>query len=896
MNKSSKNIEVLDSLTFPVIGGKTRNLRVALIACCFSLFAFVSRADSFPSVNNGVLTLNIEEGTTIVFTDPLPAEATSIIKKGGGTATLSVASTSYTGPIDIQKGTLKLTDKDAAGTGSKITVSGEAATLFLNFDNPAGDRQDLVFFPGHDLTIRGKGVGEQGAFRFEAPTTWACDSALDTLTLSGDAYIAIVTRFGVANKIKLNGHSLTRVGDANGAWMFFDSNCEIDKGIISNTVGQVTIQNVPVFLNPAETTLAMTGGGLMFWASKPDLPCRIVSNVKIWEEAYDGPGNNVISGPIEFIGDHDYEVKSGHQMEFRGEMTASGKFTKVGSGNLYLDGPFESSKELYIRGGGGALICSSNVTRKVSALVLNESGARFDLRGGTMNGGWIRVANGWCIASVLQSGGEFIARGDTYIGEASSSYGAWMMSGGTATFNDKLYICSNPGSEGVIWQTGGRIKTGNYGFVGRSGRGFLGVFNGAVNDTRVAWYGSGETLQLGSEAGGRSAVAVTGEGSVLTTESVIMGSSGNVSTNILVVADGGTVKARRFYRKGDVGAESLNEVYFDGGVIYPTFGWGWTHHGGNEPEWAPDYWVLGPKGMIVDTSEIEADSHEEGELNHYSEWAHKLIDLSGRGIATIELPADNEEFSKQTYYGPAFVDIEGPAGSHGAMAMAEVDPAANKLTRIVVFAPGSGYDETTKVYVRSAVSEGRFECNYTLTEKRAGGKLIKRGKQRLFLYAANTYTGGTIVEGGKLVMINEKTFPENTPLKVVNGGEFSNNLKPITVSVLGGVDGKITDFGGTMNVTKALEITVAELFASNGPLQVAGTIQFADGVEIRITDPENLPKFKNEKRRKFLTAEGGFEGKIPEVTMVAGGRLWSVDCVGNSLTLGPDRSSKIIIR
>ena len=869
---------------------------MAFIACCFSLFAFVSRADSFPSVNNGVLTLNIEEGATIVFTDPLPAEATSIIKKGGGTATLSAASTSYTGPIDIQKGTLKLTDRYAAGKGSKITVSGDEATLFLNFDNPEGDRQDRVFFHGHDLTIRGKGVGEQGAFRFEAPTTWACDSALDTLTLSDDAYIAIVTRFGVANKIKLDGHSLTRVGDANGPWIFYKGNCEIDGGIISNTVGQVTIQNVPVFLNPAETTLAVTGGGLMFWNSQPDLPCRLVSNVNIWEDAYDGPGNNVISGPIEFIGDHDYEVRGGHQMEFRGEMTASGKFTKQGSGNLYLDGPFEG-KDFYIR--EGALICSSNVTRKVEGLVLNESRPRLDLRGGTVNGGWVRVANGWSIASVLQSGGDFIARGDTYVGEVNPSYGAWMMSAGKATFTDLLHISSLSGSEGVIWQTGGEIKAGKNFLIGCEGRGFVGVFNGAVNDSRVSWYGSGPTLQLGYSSGGYGAVAVTGEGSVLTTESVVMGCTNNVfiSTNIIVVADGGTLKARRFYRRGDVSSESLNEVYFDGGVIYPTFGWGWTHHGGNEFQYAADYWVLGPKGMIVDTSELEGENYVEGDQNYYSEWSHKLSDLSGRGIATIELPLNNEEFSAQNYSGPAFVDIVGPKGSHGAMAMAEVDPQANKLTRVIVFSPGSGYDETTKVYVRSAALDGkRFECSYTLTGKRAGGKLIKRGKQQLDLYAANTYTGGTIVEGGKLVMINEKSFPENTPLKVMTGGEFSNNLHPITVSVLGGVGGKITDCAGTMKVTEALEITAAELFSSTEPLFFAGTINFADGVEIRITDPENLPKFKNENRRKFLTAEGGFEGKIPEVTMVVGGRLWSVDCVGNSLTLGPDRSSKIIIR
>ena len=465
------------------------------------------------------------------------------------------------------------------------------------------------------------------------------------------------------------------------------------------------------------------------------------------------------------------------------------------------------------------------------------------------------------------------------------------MSGGTATFSNAVSITTGTGGEGLVWQSGGTFQTHGWNgkiSLGMGGRGFLGVFDGATNDTRNVQDGDKARLCLGNRVGGAATLAVSGLGSVLDTEALVMGGDGVASTNLVAVTDGGTLKARRFYRTSTVAAEALNEVYVDGGTVMPTFAWGWTATYSTDATRCPDFWTIGSRGMVIDTSELGTTAYD-------SEWAHAFSDATGRGIAEIALPSEDTEFVAEKYRGPVFVDIEGPSGSHGAAAVAAFDPATRKLTHIVVVAPGSGYDETTRVYVRSAASTGRHECAYTLTGARAGGRLTKRGAGTLALYATNTYTGGTVVEAGTLVMSGEKSFPANTPLKVMDGAVFKNAGRALVVSALGGAGGSVTDCA-SVSVSEALEITADELFAASGPLTVAAAVDFAEGVVVRVTDPENLSKYAHEKARPFLTAANGFTGAIPKVSQDGAAKGWKVIVRNNVMSFVPNRGMVIILR
>ena len=861
------------------------------------------RAADFPAAVDGVLTLDLAAGVTNTYTAALP-DATTLVKTGPGCAILGTASTAFKGNVDIREGTLTLKDRAAAGSNTKIAVTGDAATLHLNFPRPAGSGQSTVFFTGHDVTIQGRGVDGKGAFRYTATSDGLDDSMLESLTLADDALIAIPSRFGIQKAINLNGHALTRVV-GGGEWVWFNAACTIDAGVISNVTGRITLQNGPTFTAPAETTLCMAGGELFFWETTPAFPCKLVlGGASLKTGSGSAVGRNVLAGPVTIERGTSFNAeKQIHRIELTGPVTTAdgARISSVGSGTLHLNGPVSGTrKDLYVSG-NGRLVCASNVTRTVAGFVLNGMGARCDLEGGVLDAAWVRLGNGSATRNALvQSGGTLQVSSDTYVGEGGGSYGAWMMSGGTATFNGEVNVAKWARSEGLVWQTGGTFVKGGWGClnVGRGGRGFLGVFNGATNDSRAVRYGGNTRLVLGDMTNGVGTLAVSGTGSVVTTEALVMGRDDLVSTNVVAVTDGGTLKARRFYRSEGVDAAARNDVYVDGGIIMPTFWTGWNHISAGEAKFfarSPDHWTIGPRGMVVDTSEV--DGVKEGETGQNpSDWPHALSDATGRGIASIDLPTDNEDFAAAVYQGPTFVDIEGPAGSHGAAAVAEFDPKTKTLTRIVVVSPGCDYDETTRVYLHSPEATGRYACTYTLTCTRAGGTLVKRGLYGLNLHGTNTYTGGTVVECGTLSMKGVKSFPANTPLTVKDGATFDNNKRELAVSVLGGTGGTVVNCP-SVTVSEALEITAAELFAASGPLTVKASVTFADGVAVRVTDPENLPAHRHETSRPFLAAAGGFTGRIPTLDLAdETGTRWTVYASGNSLRIGPVNGTLLILR
>lgn len=866
------------------IGGRKRTawLRHVVAGLALGLGAGGTlHAADFPAAVDGVLTLDLAAGVTNTYAAALPA-ATTLVKTGPGCAILTVASTTFTGDVDIREGTLTLADRAAAGSNTKIAVTGDAATLHLNFPRPAGAGQSTPFFTGHDVTIRGRGVDGRGAFRYTATSDGGLDDVmLESLTLSGDASLAVPSRFGIEKAINLNGHTLTRV-EGGAQWMWNSTVCTIDAGVISNVTGTITLQNVPRFTAPSETTLCMAGGTLDFWQAAPPLPCPVVfCGGGLQSSSGSDAGRNILAGPCAIEKRTSFNSSS---PEHRIELT--GPVSGAQGGHLYVSSP-------------GRLVCSSNATRVVDAVILNATGARFDLEGGELTAGWVRLGNGYKTRNTLvQSGGTFVVRGDTYVGESGGTYGAWLMSGGAATFSNEVNIAKWAGSEGLLWQSGDTLA-GNLLNVGRGGRGFLGVFNGATNDTRASWYGGSARLRLGDLTNGVGIVAVSGTGSVVTTEAFVMGARDFVSTNVVAVTDGGTLKARRFYRAEGAAAAARNDVYVDGGTVMPTFWTGWNHVDSSAANFflrSPDRWTIGPRGMAIDTSEV--DGGKEGDVTGRlpPDWPHALSDATGRGIAAIDLPTDNAGFAAAAYCGPVFVDIEGPAGSHGAAAVAAFDPAEKKLTHVVVVSPGCDYDETTRVYVRSPKETGRYACAYTLTGTRAGGRLVKRGLYGLNLHGTNTYTGGTVVECGHLYMKGEKSFPANTPLKVMDGATFDNNKRALAVSVLGGAGGTVVNCP-SVTVGEALEITAAELFAASGPLTVQGAVAFAPGVAVRVTDPENLPPHRHGASVPFLTATGGFTGKVPALDLAdETGTRWTVYASGNDLRIGPVNGTLFLLR
>lgn len=831
-------------------------------------------AAEFPDVVDGVLTLDVSTSTT--YDQALPSGVSQLIKTGTGEAILASASADFTGTVDIQAGTLTLKDVAAVGAGTKIEVTGDAATLHLNFAKPTD--ADDIFFAGHDVTIRGKGVKGKGAFRYTDPNNQydvADDKMLESLTLSGDAAIGVPTRFGIGRALNLNGYVLTRV-DGTGNWMWNSSDLTIGAGVISNMVGKIVWQKDPTFTEPEKARLCMEAGTLTAWVTGK-LPCEVVFN----GGSFDGYGEteNTLSGTVTFRKNLSISQRAtSHRTGFSGVVTGEGdselSFTLSGPGTHSFNGTFTMPGSFLLNGGAASLSGDFTVGNQFRISKISGAGV-FRQTAGQLH---ITNPNSWI----------------AYIGESSGAYGRYIMTGGTALFAGTLVLGAQAGSTGLFGQEGGSVESTNGVVIGRNGRGFLGVTSGAqfraVNTNTYTL----PLSKLAASSGGLGALAVSGEGSTFEAGNLALGAEdGSSSTSTLAVTDGGILKAGKLYCIARTSGEAVAaDVYFDGGILMPT-----RKDAFNNNKASPRHWEIGPKGMTIDLSELRGNSAVD-EVTRETElvWSHPLSDLSGRGIASVSLPTGDKAFAAEVYLGTVLVDVEGSSEGHGAVLITECDATTRKLTGVKVLASGSGYDEATKIYVHSATNVNtRYECTYTLTDAtREGGKLVKRGDRSLRLRGTYGCTGGTVVEEGVLILADEAMIPNGTPLTVKSGAALTADEKDLTVSSLAGMGGTINC--KSLTVTKELELTVADIFAADAKAStVSGGLNFNEGVKVTITDPKNLAAHFYDERRTILNAEGGLSGALPVLSDKVAAR-WSLSIVGNTLKFGSRRGTCILVR
>ena len=859
---------------------KALTFRFSCVAALAAALPGLVFAADFPDAVNGVLTLDVSESVT--YDKPLPSGISQLVKTGSGEAVLTAATAAFDGSVDIQAGTLTLKDAAAVGSNTKVEVTGDAATLHLNFANP-GD-WDTVFFAGHDVTICGKGADGKGAFRYTDSGSGNNDNMLDALTLSDDASIAVPSRFGISTALNLNGYTLTRV-DGGASWMLRSgTTLKIDAGTICNQTGVIAWQSDPAFTDPANTVLRMEGGTLEAHGAEK-LNCKVEFAGGAFQGKWRGENSLAQSVSVQTetaIGQDNATCVT----RIAGAADATAAVVLTGKGFHYFDGAFTSTDSVWFQGGMtfiGADFTVGNMLRLCGAGKVAEPCAVYQTAGAFRS----TDPNGWIVR----------------IGQAEKSYAAYTVSGGTADFAGQLNIASGSGSTALVLADGGAIRATN-GVVTATGdaggvasRSLIRVSGGGqFRTTGDNAYDRSKTTQLANGDGATGVLAVTGEGSVYETSRLVLGPASGAATTRVAVTDGGILKVGRLYG-GNAGAASASSVYFDGGVLKPTFCYGtsWGNFDAGTGALAK-HWEIGSRGMTIDLSEVRGETAEDKFTEStVLEIRNEFSDMSGCGIASVTLPTDNAAYAKEAYCGPAFVEIEGPDGSFGAVAVAECAPATRKLTGVSILSPGSGYGETTKVYVRSADGQSRYECAYTLTEAdRAGGKLVKRGALTLGLSGVNTYTGGTTVEEGTLKIRGDKSFPENTPLTVRPGATLDAAGKALTVSTLAGHGGTINC--ETLTVTKELELTVADLFAADASaLSVNAALSFGENVAVKIVDPENLAAHVRDRSRIVLRATGGLTGTVPTLSGEVGEK-WFLVKSGKSLKFGPRRGVCLIIR
>ena len=487
----------------------------------------------------------------------------------------------------------------------------------------------------------------------------------------------------------------------------------------------------------------------------------------------------------------------------------------------------------------GLLAMNSTASRVFGGSFVLKGGSRSMVGGGHALFNAIYVGSDSNYGVFHQTDGVLGVEGKTEIGPSASSAAHWVMSGGEAHASNDVYVAKVAGSFGSFIQTGGLFKLDSGKLS--AGRGGSAVFHlaGGTNDTRVAQGGQSERFYL-SDYGGSSDVTVSGDGTLLVTETLRFGGGGGtVSTNNFNVKDGATVKAARFFKHRSAGAAALITANADGGTLMPTMGYDWTNGSQKDANYYmanPSHFVIWKKGLVIDTSESAGNDPA-------SHMPFSFAAPTGKGVESITLPTSGD-YTTANYIGPARIVFEDETG-WGASAYAEYDFATKKHTRVVLTSRGCDYSDSVKAYVESPDRTTRWECALALSDNAGlGGELVKRGTHDLHLYATNTFYG-IAVESGTLCAETDGVVPSNTSVRVAYGATLRlPDANPIQLASFTGA-GRVTDKTGNdvaVTVTNALCAACADLFAGKYANFPAG-LTFAPDATFTITDPENLEAY-----------------------------------------------------
>ncbi len=393
----------------------------------------------------------------------------------------------------------------------------------------------------------------------------------------------------------------------------------------------------------------------------------------------------------------------------------------------------------------------------------SASVGRLDVGRETGSAGIIRIAAGSLLHS--RSGTN---SNTGLVGVNNGSYGYIQNDGGTVTNNGDVIFGLAAGSCGIYRQTAGVFATaggtvappgtqgGYYGgltYIGRSGTGHAYVSGGSF-----VQHGNNQ-IHMGARDTANGGLAVlTVDGDARVSADRIDCCNYNPDSRVLINLLSGTLSLRYIWRSAQTGSSA--SVNFNGGTFLVPNSPMTLFQGGTAC-------LIYPGGGTIDTAGRNATP------------GTALDGAPGMGVDAIALGS-----SGSGYLAPPLITLSGGGGT-GAVAFAEIDPAAGKVTAVRILNPGAGYSSRPSVAFSGGGGSGA-SATVTRIAPQTGGGFTKAGAGMLTLSHPSTYTGPTAVRGGTLNIAADGALPV-APLTVGGGGipaTLSLNSRTVTVPSL----------------------------------------------------------------------------------------------------------------
>ncbi|MCK0052119.1 autotransporter-associated beta strand repeat-containing protein [Salmonella enterica subsp. enterica serovar Kentucky] len=693
-------------------------------------------------------------------------DGTSLIKQGAGTLILNAENT-YTGGTTISGGTLVATNVDALGSGD-VT---DDATLELNtggtFDNAISGSGQVVKSGDDVLTLSGANSYSGGTLISDGTLVASNVEALGSGDVTNDAVLELNTGGDFDNAISGSGQVVKSDDDAltlSGSNTYTGGTTINDGTLIATSVdalgsGDVT-DDATLELNTGGTfDNAISGSGQVVKSGDDVLTLSGANSYSGGTLISDG---TLVASNVEALGTGDVtddatlELNTGG--DFINNIGGTGRVEKSGDKTLTLSG-----RNTYT---GGTLISSgtlvaSNVDALGSGDVTNNATLEMNTGGDFINniGGTGRV----------EKSGD-----DTLTLSGSNTY-----TGGTL-ISDGTLVASNVEALGTGDVTNNATLELNTG----------GTFDNAISGSGQVVKSGDETLTL-SGSNTYTGGTLISSGTLVATSVDALG-TGNVTNNATLALNTGGDFINNIGGTGRVEKSGDDALTLSGSNTYTG---GTLISGGTLV--ANDVNALGT-GDVTDNATLELNTG--GTFDNAISGSGQVVKS---GDETLTLSGAN------SYTGGTLI-------SSGTLVANDVN------------ALGTG--DVTDNAVLELNTGGDFDNAIS-----GSGQVVKSGDETLTLSGANSYTGGTLISGGTLVATSVEALgsgdvTDNAVLELNTGGTFDNAISGSGQVVKSGDDtltlsGSNTYTGGTL-------INGGTLVASN--VEALGTGDVTDNATLAL--------------------------------------------------------------